>query len=411
MKKIITLLLLPMFITSCDSIGSNSVKNLIDLTPRLEVESSTPLKIKSGANNPLTMDMQKSYKIAKNTIIGKPAIAKNVVYSVDDNGYASAFSLKEKRILWATDLAATSSDRHFSSGGVLYSNDRLYITNGSRDLMILDAKTGHEVIRKEFPDIVRNKPVMANDRILLVQTINNQLVSYDIKSSKLLWINEGGVEIISMKNHIYPVIYKDHALVSFSSGELLFVDINTGQPKWNYSIANSGDSGLPSFDPSVLVSSPIISENYAYFATSNGQIVKLDLDNGAAAWVKNADDVQSISLLGDNLFITNNARQVAALSTHDGKINWVGDLISIKERNAKRPKPALFQEPFLTKTNIGYAVNVVASNGELYQFETNKWGVLSSSPNIIKIEKNVRYQWICCCSGALRLITNKHIKY
>lgn len=411
MKKLITLLLLPIFLTSCDRIGSTRVKNLIDLTPRLEVETTDVLKITSGTKNSLTMHQKKSYKLAKHPIIAKPAIAKDTMYSVDNKGYVSAFSLKTKKILWSSDVAKKSSDRQFNTGGILFSDGRLYVTNSSRYLMVLDAKTGHEIIRKEFPDIIRIKPIMTNDRTLLIQTISNQLIAYDVKSSKFLWIAEGALETISMQSHANPVIYKDHALVSFSSGEVLFVNINTGETKWSYNLTTIDDAGIPSFDPSIIVTTPIISSNYAYFATSNGKIIKLDLDNGAAAWLRKADDVQSMSLIGENIFITNNARQIAALSAHNGKVTWVGNLISPKDRSAKRPKTALFQDPFITKGAKGFVVNVVASNGELFQFNTDAIGGLPQDPDIAKIEKNVHYQWVSCCSGELRLITGSYVYF
>jgi len=105
---------------------------------------------------------------------------------VDSQGHVSAFSLKDNKITWTTDIAKGSLDRNFNAGGILYSDEKLFVTNGSRNLVILDAQTGDEIIRKEFPDILRTKPVMADDRILLVQTISNQLIAYDIKSSNLL---------------------------------------------------------------------------------------------------------------------------------------------------------------------------------------------------------------------------------
>ena len=411
MKKIITLLLLPMLLTSCDHLGSTKVKNLIDLTPRLEVESSNLLKITDGKKNPFSNEETKSYKLAKRTIIAKPAIAKGTMYSIDKEGYVSAFSLKTKKILWTTDIAKGALDRNFNTGGVLFSDGKLYITNSSRYLVILDANTGHEIIRKEFPDILRVKPIMANERLLLVQTISNQLIAYDIKSLKLIWMNEGGLETISTRNHVHPVVYNGHALVSFTSGEVLYVDINTGKEQWRYNLTTSSDVGLPSFDPSVIVTTPIISGNYAYFATSNGKIIKIDLDNGAPAWLRMANDVQSMSLVGENLFITNNARQISALSAHNGKISWVGNLISTKDRSAKKPKTTLFQDPFVTKTDNGFAVNVIASNGELYQFNINEKGNLPENPSIMKIENNVRYYWISCCTGKLHLISNNHVKF
>ena len=411
MKKILISFLLPLLLTSCDHLGSTRVKNLIDLTPRLEVETSAPLKITDGKNSTFSGESEKSYKLSKHEIIAKPAIAKEIMYSVDKDGYVSSFSLKTKKILWIADIAKGLLDRNFNTGGILFSDDKLYITNSSRYLVILDANNGHEIMRKEFPDIIRTKPIMANERILLVQTISNQLIAYDINSSKLVWMNEGGMEIISTRNQVHPVIYNDHVLVSYSSGEVLYLDIHTGHEKWRYNLATTSDVGLPSFDPSVIVTTPIISGSYAYFASSNGKVIKIDLDNGAPAWLRAAEDVQSMSLIGENLFITNNARQIAALSAHNGKISWVGNLISIKDRLSKKPKTALFQNAFVTKTSTGFAVNVIASNGELYQFNTNDFGNLPEDPSIIKIINNAKYHWISCCTGKLYLISAKQVKF
>jgi len=413
MKKIILFVLCPILLVSCDHIGSTRVKNLIDLTPRLEVESKEKLQFSSSQikKDPFGSEKTKSYSLAKSTIIAKPAVAKGVMYSTDKKGYVTAYSLKEKKIIWSTNIAKGALDRNFNDGGMLYSDGKLYVTNSSRYLVILDAKSGDEIIRKEYPDIVRNKPVMATDRILLVQTISNQLISYDIKTSKFIWLHEGGVETISTRNHAHPVVYDGHAIASYSSGEVVYLNVETGEEKWRYNLTKMSDVGIPSFDPSVIVTTPIISDEYAYFATSNGQIIKMDLDNGAPAWVKSAEDVQSLSLVGDYLLITNNARQVAALSSHNGKALWIGNLISEKDRSAKNVRTALFQEPFVSQDGKSFAINVIASNGELYQFKPNASGVVSSEPSILSIDKNVQHHWMSCCTGKMYLITNHHIVY
>ncbi len=413
MKKIILFILCPILLVSCDHIGSTKVKNLIDLTPRLEVETKEKLKFTSSQikKDVFASGSTKSYALAKNTIIAKPAFAKGVMYSTDMKGYVSAYSLKEKKILWKTDIAKGALDRNFNDGGVLYSDGKLYVTNSSRYLVVLDAKSGDEIIRKEYPDIIRNKPVMATDRILLVQTISNQLIAYDIKTSKFVWLHEGGVETISTRSHVHPVVYNGYAIVSYSSGEIVYIEAKTGKEKWRYDLTKISDVGIPSFDPSVIVTAPVITGEYAYFATSNGQIIKMDLDNGSPAWVKSAEDIQSLSLVGDYLLITNNARQVAALSAHNGKAVWVGELISSKARNARNVRTALFQAPFVSKNGDSFIINVIASNGELYQFKPDASGVVSSTPNILKITKNVKHHWISCCTGKMHLITNRHIIY
>lgn len=411
MKKFVSFLVISTCLASCDHIGSTKIKNLIDLTPKLEVESNRAPIITEGREDPYSFEKQKNYTLSKSNIISEPAIAKKIVYTVDRKGYISAFSIKDKKILWTTDIAADSTARDFHNGGILYSNGRLYITNGSRYLVILDASNGREIIRKEFPDIVRSKPIMATKDLLLVQTISNQLISYNIESSKFVWMHEGGIETISAKNHVHPTIHDNNVLVSYSSGEVAYIDIYSGAEKWRYILSSSGDSALPSFEPSIILTAPIISENFAYFATSTGKIVKLNLDTGIPVWLKDAENIQSMTLHQGNLFVTSNARQIAAISADDGKVNWIGNLISEKERGTRKPKPAFFQAPFISKSGEGFAVNVVANNGEIYKFITDINGNLSPTPIIIPIDRGVRYNWFSCCNGKIHLITDKNIKF
>ena len=413
MKKLILPLI---FISSCDHIGSSRTKNLIDLTPKLTVDGSDPsFKLTSGREDISSNPGSKSYLISKEIIISKPAIAKDTVYSVDRKGNVVAFSLTEKKRKWTTNIAEGLMDRNFNGGGVLYSNGKLYITKGSRYLIVLDALTGHESIRKEFPDIIRTKPVMAGENTLIVQTASNQLLGYNVDSSNFIWMHEGGIETISAANHVHPTIYDDFVLASYSSGEIVYLNTKTGDEKWHYSLANiTAEATLPSFQAAVIITQPIIKDNFAYFASSNGKIIKLDLTNGMPVWVKAADDVLSMSMHENTLLVTNNARQIAAINTNNAKITWVGDLISKSERSKRKPKPTLFQPPFVAKDGDSWAISVVASNGQMYKFIADDMGKLPTSPTILSVSSGrsgILYSWISCCHDKIYLISSRKIVF
>lgn len=410
-KNFLTILLLPFFLISCDNLGTTRIKSLIDLTPKLEIDSVKTHLFSSGKDDPFKDQKARSYTISKKPIIAEPSIAKGVMYSVDQKGYVTAFSLDNKKILWIKDVSGNELNRHYNSGGILFSDNKLYLTHGTRNLIVLESETGHEIIRKEFPDILKTKPVMVNDRVLLLQTVSNQLVAYDTKSSKFLWMHEGGIETISSKNHIAPVIHNGHVLVSYSSGEVLYLNAINGSPVWRYSLFNSEELGAPSFDPSVIVTKPIITGHFVYFATSKGRLVKLDLTNGLEIWARNAYDVQNIVLHDNNLIVTNNARQVAIVSTNDGHIHWVGNLISPKERGSKKPKAVTFLDPFVVKDGDRYILNVIASNGDFYKFTTDDAGVLPDHPVISHVDKKLKYYWISCCNGFMHLISSTKVKF
>ena len=395
-KSAALLLLLPLLLASCDHFGSGKVKNIVDLTPRITVEAPNKINFTSVQSNAILNSHSTRYQLAKHPIIASEYVAsQDIVYSLDNKGYVSAFSLKAKKIIWSILLHKHKGDHNYYSGGILHYNDEIFITNGSRDLIILDAQNGTEKMRKKFSDILRNKPAIFANNTLLVQTISNQFFAYDIKQAKLLWMHEGGLETISSTNHVAPTIYNSNVLVSYSSGEVVYIDIKTGDVKWVFHLIDGTmDMGLPNFESAAIITPPIIKQNYVYFATSNGKLVKIDLDNGAAVWQKQIDDIQSMSLLGENLFLTTNARQVAALSAHNGKVIWVGDLISDKDKTANKNTTVAFQAPFVgTLQDNSLSLNIIGSNGELYSFIL-KDGVLQDQVQILKIDPAILCYWL-----------------
>ncbi len=409
-KKISTIFLI-FLLTGCSGIGTTRIKNLIDFTPKLEVESPKSNLFYSGIVNPLNNDKLKSYKSSRREIIASPAIAKKVVYNIDVKGNVTAFSLEEKKILWTKNIVDRKTDNKFSAGGILFSDGKLYITYNTRSLVVLNAANGYEVIRKKFPDILRSKPVMVDDELIIVQTVSNQILAYNIKNSKIMWIHEGGSEIISAKNHAHPVVHNGNVLASYSSGEVIYLRAKDGANLWVYNIDDNQEIGLPNFAPEVIVTKPIFVDNYVYFATSNGKIVKLDVRDGSEIWVKNAADIQSMIFHDNNLIVTSNAREVAILSTIDGKTYWAGELISEKERNAKRPKAVTFLDPFVVKDGAVYIVHVIDSDGNLYKFKTDETGQLPVNPEILSIARDVRDYWISCCDGSIYLMLSNSIKF
>lgn len=399
-------------LASCAQIGTTRVKNLIDLTPGLEVNDTRSNAFIKTNENPIRFTGLSSYTISKESIASKPTIAKQIIYNTDSKGYVTAFSLTDRKKLWTAPTEQNKYSTTLHGGGILFNNDKLYITNGTRDLIVLNAASGIEIMRKEFPDILRTKPVITQGHILILQTVSNLLIAYDLNTSTIIWTDEGSIETISLKNYVTPVIHDNHVLVSYTSGDLAYVDIKTGKEKWSYQITKNAYSiGLPSLETSVLSTDPITHGGFAYFATSTGSLTKLDLNTGKEVWKIDAEDVQSVAKHQDYLLITNNARQFGIIDANNGQILFVGNLISKKERASKRPKVVFFQKPFINKENDAISINVVSSNGELYQFITQDGNIanLPIWPNIVKITSGVKYSEVSCCSDAINLITNRKI--
>lgn len=126
-----------------------------------------------------------------------------------------------------------------------------------------------------------------------------------------------------------------------------------------------------------------------YIATGLGKLIKLNIATGSVIWQVNAEDIQSMSLIGNSLFVTNNARQIAAFNPETGKVKFVADLNDGKD--PKKLKSATFLVPFVgVDNNNKRSLNVISVNGVLYSFDVDNNG-LNMIPNIVKIIKNIRY--------------------
>ncbi|WP_425364078.1 PQQ-binding-like beta-propeller repeat protein [Candidatus Tisiphia endosymbiont of Hybos culiciformis] len=410
MKQRLIIFLLPFVLTSC-GLGANKTKNIVELTPRLSVESNEAIQIDSTIESNIfisEMLQNKEYTVTKHKIIAEPIFKKAVVYTIDSKGNVSAFSMKDKSIIWSYNISANKSD-NYVGGGILYHNDKLYVTYGSRFLVVLDSKSGHEIIRKELPDITRIKPVLINDHTIIVQTITNQILAINIKKLNFVWQHEGIIETLSSSYHVAPIVQNGYVIVNYNSGQILALEANSGKILWSNDLSSKQEIGLPNFEAAFILCKPIINNSHIYIANSAGKIIKLDIITGNILWQTKAYDVQSMSLAGNSLFITNNAGQVAAISTEFGKVKFVADLNDGKD--IRRVKASSFLAPITAKVSVeakDWNLNIISTKGELYSFQADINGNLNTTPVISKITKNIEYHGKTCC-GTMYFTTDKKI--
>lgn len=411
MKKLILLLATPFIFAGCSDKTPKKVRTIVELTPKLSAEINESITIdEHSVKNDIELKSIKhnSFTVTKGFISTQPTFAKGIAYILDNRGNISAFSTKDKVTLWSKNLAienVNAKSANYIGGGALFNNGKLYVTNGSRFLITLDANSGNEIVRKEFPDIIRIKPVLLKRSILLIQTIDNQLFAYDTVSSKLLWQHEGAFETLSSGNHTAPIVYNNQVIAYYSSGQVLSLNKETGEILWTIDLNNNlQDISLPGFEASVATCTPIINGNDIYIASSNNKLLKVDLQTGSVIWQSAINDIQSMSLSGNTIFITNNARQAAAISAKNGKVKWEADLDT--EKNISKLKPALLFQPFIVKHNGQKTLNIISGDGNLYSF-IQEGTSFNRQATVTPILKHIQYIGNTCCSNMYIVAGNK----
>lgn len=404
----LALLILTLIIASCNM--SKKIKTIVEITPKVSVTSDEDIIFPEDALNNALINYSsnnKQYNIAKDKIIAQPICVKGVIYVLNDKGLITAFSKDNRKTLWLSNIS-DNSQQIYASGGIMHHNGKLYITNGSKHLVVVDAANGYELFRKAFPDIIKIKPVKLDEEHVIVQTVSNQLFVYNINQFTIKWQHEGLPSTLVYSYHVAPVVYDKQIFVNYNSGYFAALDKDNGNEQWFFNLSDDYDVSTPNLNPTTLITDPILDEQDLYIATSSNKIIKLNRTDGSVIWETNAFGIESISLISNNLFATNNANQVFALSLINGQVKWVSNLFDYDNKLLKNAID--FLPPFVVvNADKTKSLLVIGDNGKAYYFSFDD-GVLKNEPTVINIINNVLYTMFSCC-GDLYLVTNNAIVF
>jgi outer membrane protein assembly factor BamB len=202
---------------------------------------------------------------------------KNVLYVVNQNSRLYAFDPRDGQKIWSFESLSGLIKPAKSSSISIYDN-KLLFSNDVGDVTAID---------------LEKQVILWNRNILSQNTISNNIV---FKISNIL-------------------IDKKDVYVSSNSGDLLNLNVQTGEITWS--------SKLSSFQ------NHIINEKYLFALTENGFVVAFNKNNGTIAWsinlnkiikdLKNPVEYYGLILASNNLYLTSSNGNIFKISAIDGK--------------------------------------------------------------------------------------------
>lgn len=393
MKNRYLIILLAMIVSSCT--GSKKIKTLTEFTTKLVPISKE--KVIEGSrseiedfgnrlsylqNGGIVAEIERpdSYKLTKlNLSSGKlssvPTLVNRHIYTLDKQGKVVSYNLREGKKAWQISLEAYKGK--IIKGTLLYNRGKLYIT-ADLQIYVVDSESGKILQKSVLEDSVKNYPSMVANAMFF-QTSGNKLLAYNVDNWAVAWAYETWPEYISSSTLTAPLIFGNQIITGYSTGQLVSVGPD-GNELWQMSLSKDSSEQL-GYSTQDLACQPVIQDKYLYVASNNGNLLKIDLTNSSIVWRKDVEDAMSMSISGNTIFLTNNARQVAALSTNDGSVKWATILAYKKNIEKDRLKPTNFTPPLVT--NLG--VFVFAKDGAGYLLDIETGSILKA----FDIPKNV----------------------
>ena len=148
------------------------------------------------------LKLSKDLSLARNQNIGpgnyrnlvltaQPIIIGGYVYTIDTRATVRALDINDNgKIIWQSDVDSKTNDEPVITGGLGYSNGKLYVTNGLNEIVALSPRTGKELWRKKIPSASQAAPTILDGRIY-ISTIDNRLLAMSEEDGSILWEYEG----------------------------------------------------------------------------------------------------------------------------------------------------------------------------------------------------------------------------
>ncbi len=299
-----------------------------------------------------------------------PIIVGNQIYHYDAAGYVNAVSLSGN-ILWRTPLIPLGeSIGDGFGGGVAYDQGRLYVATGYGEVVALDAGSGGVLWRYKQAAPLRKAPLVSNGRVVIISE-GTKAIALNAATGAQSWRQYSAQTTVpSRMNAGVPAAQSGQSVLSYATGELQYVNTNTGNMGWN--ITSLGDQFYGSKSQIGDVSGdPVISGGSIYAGTASG-VASVNLSNGQTQWSNPMGTKGPLIVSGNSVFGISPDGRVYRISSQNGQTIWAKALPKRGGRGGFGSPKLFHYDPRLVNGQIW----VFDNRGTLRRFDAATGGLI-----------------------------------
>lgn len=286
-----------------------------------------------------------------------PVVADGRVFTIDTESNVSAFSLKDGKQLWSSDVTPENESDAVVAGAVSVYGGRVYVSSGYAEVLALDAKTGKIAWRTKLTAPVRAAPTIAGERAF-VTTVDNQLIALSAEDGKRLWEHSGISETAGLMGGASAAVDANTVIAAYSSGELFALRADSGRVAWTENLAAVRRADAVS--ALAEVARPVVDRGVVLAVSHSGRIAAIELRSGGRVWDREVASSHMPWVAGDYIYVLTTTGDLLCMTRQDGRIRWVQTLPHYADPEDKK-EPIIWSGPVLG----GDRLIVVGSAGDI----------------------------------------------
>jgi outer membrane protein assembly factor BamB len=243
-----------------------------------------------------------------------PAVSDVAIFTADKNGYVTATQKNNGATLWhqATNVAL--------SAGPCVHDGLVFVASRNGEVIALNQAQGNIVWKKRVTTEVLAPPA-ANNGVLLVKTINGEVTAFASHDGHPLWHYQQTEPALILRGGSAPQLTMNSAIVGFANGNLAKLDLQEGNLHWQQTIAIA--TGTFAIQRMVDIDAdPYVFNNKVYAATYQGKIASLDINNGKELWTHDISSYTGLTVDADKVFVADAASHLWAFDAASGTVSW-----------------------------------------------------------------------------------------
>lgn len=307
---------------------------------------------------------------SKVAIYGTPAVAGDLVYVAGYNGKVYAFVLGTGVLRWVYPREGNLGP---IVGGLVISQDKVYLSCSDSKVYALDAATGDRVWSFETGDKIWSTPTIDGDT-LYVTSFDKKLYALNASDGSKKWDFEIGATSVTT-----PLVYANTVYIGSFDRYFYAVDVSTGRLKWRSEIEGG----------KWFWAKAVAHDNVIYAPNLDGKVYILNAENGSE--VAGAVDLGGLIssdpvVVGDKVIIATEEGKVYALDTASYQKD---SLIDVREEIGDIPKGTdrKINSPLSADNGVVYVKAQTPSEDALYAVNVETQRPLWSQSLVISISE------------------------
>jgi outer membrane protein assembly factor BamB len=312
----------------------------------------------------------------RHRITADPVAADGRVFAMDALSQVTAVGT-DGSVLWTRSLVPASDKiGDAAGGGLAITGDRLVVTTGFGHLAALDVSTGETIWDQKLEAPVTSAPTVKSGVIYAIGR-DNRAWAIEADTGRIRWQLAGTPSTTAIVGGAGPAVTDGYAIFPFSSGEIITTFPKGGFELWNATVSGGRD-GKAYAGITDISGDPVVVGNRVYAGNASGRIVAFDIGSGNRIWTANEGTTSPVWPTGNSVFVVSDNAELVRLDASTGDRIWGTSLPKFPEEKVRK-RDAVFAHygPVLAGGQL-----IVASSDGVVRFFDPTSGALRHSIEI-----------------------------